>query len=94
MTLYEPEELVLSARAGTPLAEIEALAARKGQELAFEPMDYGPLLRAGGGGTIGGMLAANLPARAASRRARRAIISSASRRCRAAPRPSNRADAW
>ena len=40
VTLYEPEELVLSAKAGTPLAEIEALLASKGQQLAFEPMDY------------------------------------------------------
>ena len=42
VTLYEPEELVLSAKAGTPLAEIEALVAASRQELAFEPMDYGP----------------------------------------------------
>ncbi len=61
VTLYEPEELVLSARAGTPLAEIEALVAAHGQQLAFEPMDYGPILGAvAGRGTIGGMLAANL----------------------------------
>lgn len=61
VTLYEPEELVLSARAGTPIAEIEALVASRGQELAFEPMDYGPLLGADPGrGTIGGVLAANL----------------------------------
>lgn len=61
VTLHEPEELVLSAKAGTPLAEVEALAAASGQELAFEPMDYGPLLGvAAGAGTIGGMLAANL----------------------------------
>lgn len=61
VTLYEPEELVLSARAGTPIAEIEALVAASGQELAFEPADYGPLLGgAAGGGTIGGVLAANL----------------------------------
>ena len=61
VTLYEPEELVLSARAGTPLAEIEALVASTGQQLAFEPMDYGPLLGgAAGRGTIGGVLAANL----------------------------------
>src|SRR5262252_5054625 len=40
VTLYEPEELVLSAKAGTPLAEIEALLAANGQQLAFEPMDY------------------------------------------------------
>lgn len=58
--LYEPEELVLSARAGTPLAEIEALVASRGQELAFEPMDHGPLLGGtAGGGTIGGVLATN-----------------------------------
>lgn len=61
VTLYEPEELVLSARAGTPIAEIEALVASKGQMLAFEPMDYGPVLGGPAGqGTIGGMLAANL----------------------------------
>jgi glycolate dehydrogenase FAD-binding subunit len=61
VTLYEPEELVLSARAGTQLADIEALVASKGQQLAFEPMDYGPILGgAAGRGTIGGVLAANL----------------------------------
>jgi glycolate oxidase FAD binding subunit len=65
VTLYEPEELVLSARAGTPLAEIETLLAANGQQLAFEPMDYGPLLgtttaNGAAGGTIGGVLAANL----------------------------------
>ena len=61
VTLYEPEELVLSARAGTPLAEIEALVAASKQELAFEPMDYGPLLGTSpGAATIGGVLAANL----------------------------------
>jgi len=61
VTLYEPEELVLSARAGTPLAEIEALLEPKGQQLAFEPMDYGPLLGAPPRqATVGGVLAANL----------------------------------
>ena len=61
VTLYEPEELVLSARAGTPLAEVEALIAAKGQMLAFDPMDYGPLLGGPSGrATIGGVLAANL----------------------------------
>jgi glycolate oxidase FAD binding subunit len=61
VTLYEPEELVLSARAGTPLAEVQMLLARHGQELAFEPMDYGALLSGEAGrGTIGGALAANL----------------------------------
>jgi glycolate oxidase FAD binding subunit len=61
VTLYEPEELVLSARAGTPIAEVQQLVASKDQELAFEPADYGPLLgRSAGTGTIGGALAANL----------------------------------
>ena len=61
VTLYEPAELVLSAKAGTPLSEIEALLAGSGQGLAFEPMDYGPLLgRADGGATIGGVLSSNL----------------------------------
>jgi glycolate oxidase FAD binding subunit len=61
VTLYEPAELVLSARAGTPLAEIEALVAENGQQLAFEPMDLALLLGgAAGRGTIGGTLAANL----------------------------------
>jgi len=59
--LYEPQELVLSAKAGTPLTEITTLLASNGQELAFEPMDYGPLLDgAQGRGTIGGMVAANV----------------------------------
>jgi len=61
VTLYEPEELVLSARAGTPISEIEKLVTSKGQELAFEPLDYGQVLGLPQGrGTIGGVLAANL----------------------------------
>ena len=61
VTLYEPEELVLSAKAGTPLAEIEELLAKNNQQLAFEPMDYGPLLGGEAGqGTLGGVIATNL----------------------------------
>lgn len=61
ITLYEPEELVLSARAATPMAEIEQALADNNQELAFEPIDYGRLLnRAGNDGTIGGAVAAGL----------------------------------
>jgi glycolate oxidase FAD binding subunit len=57
---YEPSELVVTARAGTPLAELEALLAEQGQCLAFEPPHFGP------GTTVGGMVAAGLsgPARA------------------------------
>jgi glycolate oxidase FAD binding subunit len=51
---YEPTELVLTARAGTPLAEIEATLAEKGQALAFEPPHFGA--RA----TLGGCVAAGL----------------------------------
>ncbi len=61
VTLYEPEELVLSAGAGTSIREIEQLVEANGQELAFEPADYGPLLGVAAGlGTIGGVLATNL----------------------------------
>src|SRR5215468_4061697 len=61
VTLYEPAELVLSAKAGTPLAEIEALSAANGQQLAFEPMDFGPLLGTpADSATIAGVLAGNL----------------------------------
>lgn len=60
VTLYEPEELILSAKAGTLLADIEKLLAENGQQLAFEPMDYGPLFgNEPGRGTIGGVLASN-----------------------------------
>ena len=62
VTLYEPEELVLSAHAATPLDEIEALLAENRQQLAFEPANLGALLASGKrrAGTLGGMLATNL----------------------------------
>lgn len=58
---YAPEELVLTARPGTPLAEIEAALGAARQMLAFEPPDLGPLYGAAmGAGTLGGALACNL----------------------------------
>lgn len=60
ITLYEPEELVLSAGAATPLAEIERVLAEHRQQLAFEPPDFAPLFGDGGRATLGGTLAANL----------------------------------
>ncbi|EFL88536.1 FAD-binding protein [Ahrensia sp. R2A130] len=60
VTLFEPEELVMTAKAGTPLAEIHALLAKHDQELQFEPADLGPLLgNATGQGTLGGMVNTN-----------------------------------
>ncbi len=64
LTLYEPEELVLSARAGTPIKDIRAALAAKRQELAFDPPDWSGLLGgpsgSGGEGSIGGVIACNL----------------------------------
>jgi glycolate oxidase FAD binding subunit len=59
---YEPTELVITARCGTPLAEIEAALAERHQMLAFEPPHFGA------GATFGGAVAAGLsgPRRAAS----------------------------
>jgi len=58
---YEPEELVLTAKAGTPLAEVKSLLKANRQHLAFEPPDYGPLLgMAAEKGTLGGLIASGL----------------------------------
>jgi glycolate oxidase FAD binding subunit len=57
---YEPEELVLSARAGTGRSEITGLLAANRQALAFEPPDFARLLGGNQGGTLGGMIAGNL----------------------------------
>lgn len=57
---YEPAELVLTAAAATPLAEIEASLASKNQMLAFEPPHWDRLLGAGHSGSLGGALACNL----------------------------------
>jgi glycolate oxidase FAD binding subunit len=51
---FEPTELVITARAGTPLAELEAVVAEQGQMLAFEPPHFGP------GATLGGCVASGL----------------------------------
>jgi glycolate oxidase FAD binding subunit len=72
ITSYEPSELVITARAGTPLAELEAALADQGQCLPFEPPHYQLPVRGAGAtsvtaiSTFGGMVAAGLsgPARA------------------------------
>ncbi len=57
--LYDPGALTLVVRAGTPLAEVEALLAAEGQRLPFEPPDLRGLLGSEGTSTVGGVLAAN-----------------------------------
>ncbi|HEX3347634.1 MAG TPA: FAD-binding protein [Acetobacteraceae bacterium] len=59
ITLYAPKELILSARAGTPLAAVEAAVAQQGQHLIAEPPDLGALLGTEGPQTLGGVVAAN-----------------------------------
>jgi glycolate oxidase FAD binding subunit len=62
---YEPSELVVTVRAGTPLSDLEAILSEHGQCLAFEPPRFGSFDGLHGG-TCGGMVAAGLsgPARA------------------------------
>jgi glycolate oxidase FAD binding subunit len=62
---YDPPELVLTVRAGTPLAEVQALVASEGQMLAFDPFDHAVILGGEPRATIGGVIAAGVsgPAR-------------------------------
>lgn len=67
---YHPEELVLTARAGTPLSELEILLAEHNQMFAFEPPHFGAAA------TLGGTIAANLsgPRRACAGAARDFVL--------------------
>jgi glycolate oxidase FAD binding subunit len=61
ITLYAPKELIISARAGTPLHEIETTLAAHGQHLIAEPPDLSSLLAtAPNSQTLGGVVATNL----------------------------------
>lgn len=57
---YNPGEMVMTAKAGTPLAEVQASLAENSQMLAFEPMDHRALMGTSGEPTIGGVFAANV----------------------------------
>lgn len=59
ITLHEPAELVIAARAGTPVSEVEAALRAKGQRLPFEPMDHRGLYGSTAEPTVGGLAATN-----------------------------------
>ena len=60
IAIYEPEELVLEAGAGTLLSDIENAVAARNQMLAFEPPDLSRLLGSAHSGTLGGVISCNL----------------------------------
>ena len=61
VTAYEPNELIITVQAGTPLTDVLSLIDSKNQQFAFEPIDASRLLgTAANSGTIGGMIGAGL----------------------------------
>ncbi|MEI9930079.1 MAG: FAD-binding protein [Rhizomicrobium sp.] len=64
---YEPEELIVTVKPGTPLADIESVLSEKNQRLGFEPQDWRALLGSQGTPTIGGAISANANGPAAIR---------------------------
>lgn len=60
ITLYSPHELIISARAGTALADVEAALAERGQHMIAEPPDLASLFGSGEPQTLGGVIATNL----------------------------------
>ena len=59
ITLYEPAEMVVAARAGTPLADVQALLSERGQMLPFEPIDHRRLMGSSGEPSFGAVAAVN-----------------------------------
>lgn len=57
---YVPAEMVMTVRAGTPLATVEVALSENRQMMAFEPMDHRPIMATEGVPTIGGVFAANV----------------------------------
>ncbi|AYC99759.1 FAD-binding protein [Neorhizobium sp. NCHU2750] len=73
---YDPAEMVMTVKAGTPVAEVEAALAANRQMMAFEPMDHRGILATRGEPTIGGVFAANVsgPRRLVSGAARDSLL--------------------
>jgi glycolate oxidase FAD binding subunit len=76
VVFHEPAEMTISARAGTPLKEVEAALAAHEQMLPFEPIDHRAIYSSGGEPTIGGLVAANAsgPRRISAGAARDSLI--------------------
>ena len=76
IVFHEPAEMVLRAKAGTPLAVVVAALEAHGQMLPFEPIDHRALYGGGGEPTIGGLVAANAsgPRRVSAGAARDSVI--------------------
>lgn len=76
ITLYEPSELVIGAKAGTPVDDVVAALDAENQRLTFEPRDLGYLYGATGQGSIGSIAACNVsgPRRIAAGAARDSLI--------------------
>lgn len=60
ITLYRPTELMIRARAGTPIPEIEAALAENNQQIIAEPPDLTAMFSASEAATLGGMVSTNL----------------------------------
>ncbi|MBW6420858.1 FAD-binding protein [Rhizobium sp. XQZ8] len=73
---YEPAEMVMTVKAGTPVAEVEAALAANRQMMSFEPMDHRGIMGTTGEPTIGGVFAANVsgPRRFVSGAARDSLL--------------------
>ena len=93
VTLYSPGELIVSARAGTTVAELGLTLKEKGQHLLAEPPDLSALLGAGES-TLGGVVAANLSGEPAPRPAGLGEMLLSSAPAAAAPPAQDRLGAW
>jgi glycolate oxidase FAD binding subunit len=76
ITAYNPAEMTMTARTGTPVAEIEAALSDNNQTMIFEPADHRMMMGTEGVPTIGGIFAANIsgPRRLAAGAARDSLL--------------------